>query len=148
MKKKIGLSFIAICLSIACYSQSNRVLTEEERQSLLTNEIFLEKCRFAIRNYASFWSTDNGSSSSNEAARIKWAKDRKLSVDVLRFGTNDPHTSEVFINASKAKQYSLFSAPQNVTVLLTAWDSASSFDEFVSVYYDILGSDIRFSVTN
>ena len=123
-----------------------RILTEQERQSLLISTLFNEKCQMAIRDYAAYWTINDGSGANTEAARIKWAKDRIKSIGILLGGINNTRVNEIFINASKGKQLSLEAAPLDATVIIAAWEASSTFDEFVSQYFDVIATDILFKI--
>lgn len=123
-----------------------RILTEQERQSLLTSTTFNEKCKMSVRDYASYWSTNDGSGANTETLRIKWAKDRIKSIGILLSGVNDSHLSESFVNASKGKQLDLAAAPLSADTIIAAWDANNTFDEFVSQYFDIIAVDIIFKI--
>jgi hypothetical protein len=147
MKKLILIAFLF--LSLVSFSQ--RVMTQEEKQSLSTNSIFQEKCKQAIRDYATYWAVHDGASLGTEVLRIKWAKDRQLAVIVLKnpIISEDSQTMAwIFLNAAKGKTYSIGTAPIDAATLITAWESASSFDEFASIYYDVKGDEINFSIGN
>lgn len=125
---------------------TNRILTEQERQSLLTSSLFNEKCQMAIRDYASYWAANDGSGANTESLRIKWAKDRIKAIGILLGGINNNRVNEIFVNSSKGKQLSLESAPLDATTIIAAWDTNSTFDEFVSQYFDVISSDIIFKI--
>lgn len=144
--KKSGLLLIGMLITIVSLAQSNRVLTEPERQSLLGSSAFLEKCQWAVRDYATYWSGHDGSGLSTESDRINWAKDRQLSISILKNGVNDSHLVEVFLNASKGREFLLNASPESVSTLVSAWDSSSAFEEFVAQYFRILGDNINFSL--
>jgi len=125
---------------------TNRILTEQERQNLLNSSLFTEKCQMSIRDYATYWAANDGSGANTEALRIKWAKDRLKSVGILLGGINNSRINEIFVNASKGKQLNLDTAPVDVSTIIAAWDANSTFDEFVSQYFDIISSDIIFKI--
>lgn len=125
---------------------TNRILTEQERQSLLVSSLFNEKCQMSIRDYATYWAVNDGSGASTEAQRIKWAKDRLKSIGILLSGINNTRVNEIFINASKGKQLSLDEAPLDASVIIAAWDANNTYDEFVSQYFDAISSDIIFKI--
>lgn len=123
-----------------------RILTEAERQSLLVSTTFEEKCKMAIRDYATYWGSNDGSGANTETLRIKWAKDRLKGVGILLGGINDNHIREAFINASKGKQLDLAAAPLNADTIIAAWDANSTFDEFTSQYFDLIATDLIFKI--
>ena len=148
MKTKFAIVLFTI-LSFGSFAQ--RVMTQEEKQSLSTNATFQEKCKQAIRDYATYWAVHDGASLGTEALRLKWAKDRQLSIAVIKnpIVSEDAQTmSWIFLNAAKGKTYSLAAAPVDVTTLIAAWVSASSFDEFTSSYFDVKGDEINMSIGN
>lgn len=149
MKTKFILSVLVLFLSIASFAQ--RVMTEEEKRSLSTDATFQAKCKQAIRDYATYWSIHDGASLGTEALRLKWAKDRQLSIAVLKnpIVSEDAQTmSWIFLNGAKGKTYSLAAAPVSAETLIAAWITASSFDEFVSTYFDVKGDEINMSIGN
>jgi hypothetical protein len=86
MKNKILILLLTL-VSFVGYSQ--RVLTDDERQTLSTSETFKQKCQWAVRNYATYWSGHDGSGLTTTAQKMKWAKDRISSVEILKNNTVD-----------------------------------------------------------
>lgn len=127
--------------------QAQRVLTDEERQTIQGDTHFLEKCQFAARNYASYWSIHDGSGLANEAARIKWAKDRINAVRIVKDGVQDPKIAERFVTLAKGIQFSIGAAPVDSETIIAAWVSGNRFDEIASQYFDILGDGTDMSVS-
>jgi len=144
MKNKLLVIAIFSVLSFTGFAQ--RVLTEDERQSLLINTTFNEKCKMAIRDYAAFWAINDGSGATTETLKIKWAKDRIKSVGILLSGVNDDRVSEIFINSSKGKQLTLGTAPLPASTIIAAWDTNNTFSEFASQYFDTIAVDIIFKI--
>jgi len=146
MKKFILVSVLAL-LAIVSFGQ--RVLTDEERESLKSNGTFLYRCEWAVRNYAEYWSVHDGASLANtEAARIKWAKDRILSVNIVLGGVNDEQLTLRFINISKGMTFSIGAAPQPAETIIDAFIASNRFDEIAGTYFTLLGDGINFSVGN
>jgi len=143
--KKFLIVSLFLC-AISSYGQ--RVLTPDERQSLIGSSLFIQKCEMSARDYASFWSVNDGSAANTEALKIKWAKDRQLSVDILLKDVSDGRISIRFINLAKGKQFNIGPAPQPVEVLIAAWVTENSFDEFVGGYFTLLGDNINMSIGN
>jgi hypothetical protein len=146
MKKQFLIIALIMITSIVSFGQ--RVLTEDERQSLLINTVFNEKCKMAIRDYAAFWAVDPGSGATTEALKIKWAKDRIKSVGILLEGVNDDRVSEIFINSSKGKQLTLGTAPLPAATIIAAWDTNNTFAEFAGAYFDVISTDLIFKIGN
>lgn len=140
--------FVIAFLLVTTFSFSQRVLSEDERQQLLNSPEFLQKCQWASRDYAAFWASNDGSQANTETLKIKWAKDRMLSIAVLKSDANDPYMVVRFLNLSKGKQFNLGASPQPNEVLIAAWVSTNSFEEFVGSYFSILGDDINMSIGN
>ncbi len=140
--------FIIAFLLISTLSFSQRVLSEEERQQLLSSPEFLQKCQWASRDYAAFMSVNDGSSANTEALRIKWAKDRIFAVSVLKNDITDNLIVVRFLNVAKGKTFNIGASPQPNEVLIAAWVSTNSFEEFVGQYFNILGDDINMSIGN
>jgi hypothetical protein len=146
MKNKILILLLTL-VSFVGYSQ--RVLTDDERQTLSTSETFKQKCQWAVRNYATYWSGHDGSGLTTTAQKMKWAKDRISSVEILKNNTVDQDIAIRFLNASKAKTFSgLSAAPASEASIIAAWVTANTFDEFVSQYFDLIADDIDFTIGN
>lgn len=122
-----------------------RVLTDDERQALQGSSQFLEKAQWAVRNYAAYWSIHDGSGLSGTAL-IKWAKDRMQSVDVVINDISDPSVALKFVKLSKGMQFDL--APANVATatIIAAFVAGNKFEECASLYFDLQGEQINFSV--
>lgn len=136
-----------LLLTILSYAQT-RVMTDDERETLKNSATFKQKCQWATRNFAAFWSVDLGASATNENERITWAKNRQLSVEILKNDTKDDDISLRFLNAGKGKQFTLGAAPQPEATLINAWVTTNSFEEFVVEYFKVLGDNINMSIGN
>ena len=144
MKKLIFILFALI--SVASFGQ--RVLTDDERLSLVASDDFKLKCQMAVRNYASYWSQHDGSGLGTEALRIKWAKDRLIAVGyITNPAVADPDIALKYVVYSKGATFTLGTAPQPAATIITAWVNAGKFDEFTSIYYDVLGGGYKMSIT-
>lgn len=150
MKTIKQLFFVALFMLTLSVSYGQRVLSEQERQQLLGSSEFIEKCQWAVRDYAAFWSVHDGGAGvpATETGRIKWAKDRQLSIHILKTDANDPLLAVRFLNASKGKQFNLGASPQSNAALIAAWVNDNAFDEFVGIYFNYLGDDINMSIGN
>ncbi len=124
-----------------------RVLTDDERQDLQGDPTFIEKSQWAVRNYADFWSVNDGSSASTEALKIKWAKDRQLGVSIVLNDINDPAIGLKFVKISKAMEFDLAAAPVAISVIVAAFVAGNKFDEIAGTYFTQLGETINFSVS-
>lgn len=145
--KKIVFSLLLL-MAIALPSFSQRVLTDEERESLIADPSFIYHSQWAVRNYAAYWSIHDGSSLSPEAARIKWAKDRMISVKIVNYDINDNNLSLRFIKLSKGITFSLGAAPQPPATIVAAFVAGNRFDELSSLYFDLLADEINMSIGN
>jgi len=122
-----------------------RILTQEEKLALSGDGSFKEKCKQAVRDFSVYWGAHDGSGLNTEADRIMWAKNR---INSVRFAKNpiineDPTTlAWFFLNAAKGKSYDIGAAPADTLTLISAWDTANSFEEFVSAYFAIKGDEI------
>lgn len=144
--KKFIFIFALVTISMVGFSQ--RVLTDVERQSLLNHPTFQMHCEFAVRNYADYWSIHDGAGLSTEAARIKWAKDRILSVKIITVDIGDASLALKFVKLSKGMQFSLGAAPQNADTIISEFLSGNKFEELASSYFTLLGDDINLSIGN
>jgi hypothetical protein len=147
MKKQILI--LLLCL-ISSLSYSQRVMTAEEKESLVNDPVFALQCKWAIKDYADFWSNNDGSAAANLEARITWAKNRLLSVSVLLSGiTYQPeNVTRIFLEAAKGKQFDLGAAPVSTSVLIQEWLDTSSFEEFTAIYFKNWGDQVNMSVGN
>lgn len=124
-----------------------RVLSDEERQSLKESTTFLQKCEWAVRNYADYWSVHTGSGLvDTEAARIKWLKDRLVGVNVVMTDINDSDLTLKFVKLGKGIQYDLNPSPESVDTIIAAMVAGSRFDELASSYFTLRGESIDFTV--
>lgn len=147
--KTMFKNFLLIALlSISTLSFSQRVLTDEERESLKNNADFIMYAEWSVRNYAEFASVQDGSSANTEPLRIKWAKDRILSVSILVGGINDAQLSIRYLNLSKGMQFNLGAAPQPAETIIDAFIAGNKFEEIAPAYFTLLGDGINFSVGN
>ena len=98
--------------------------------------------RVSVRNYADYWSIQDGSGLSTEAARIKWAKDRILAVKVVTVDIGDPALALKFVKLSKGMQFNLGASPQNPDTIIASFLTGNKFEELASAYFTLLGDDI------
>lgn len=122
-----------------------RVLTNEERESLVGHAGYKTKCESAAQNYADYWASHDGSGLATEALRIKWAKDRLLGVDIKLRGLNDSTIGDRCLRISKALQVDLGTAPIDADSIVTQMDATGKFDELASLYFDLKGEDLNFT---
>lgn len=146
MKKQFLIALICL-VSFASYSQ--RVLTDDERQTLLVSTVYKEKCKWATLNHANFISQQSLVTSANtNTLKIRAVKDLIVATDLTLGGTADEAISVRFLNASKGKTFTLGAAPQPEATLIAAWVTADAFTEFAPAYFVILGDHLRTSVGN
>lgn len=122
-----------------------RVLTDVERQALQSSNEFSEKAQWAVRDYASYWSIHDGAGLSG-AQLIKWVKDRLQSVSIVLNDVNDPLVALRFVKVSKGMQFDLGVAPVDTQVIIDAFQAGNKFEECASLYFDLQGESINFSV--
>jgi hypothetical protein len=123
-----------------------RVLTDVEKQELKSNSLFLEKCQWAIRDYASYWAIHDGSGL-DATGRIKWAKDRLKAVDITLNDTNDPAIALKFCKLAKGMQFNLAASPDTAANIIAAMVAGNKFEELTSMYFDMLGESVNFSIS-
>lgn len=123
-----------------------RVLTDDERESLKAHADFQSKCEWAARNYAAYWSGHDGSGLASTAERIKWAKDRILGVDIVMNDVNDTNIAIRCLRVGKAMTIDLDTAPQLPETIIAAMVAQGKFDEQASLYFDLKGENINFTV--
>lgn len=145
--KKLFLIFAMACL-VGTASFAQRVLTDAERQTLLGSSSFLEQSQWAVRNYAAYWAIHDGSGFSTEAQRIKWAKDRMLSVDISVSDIHDNDLALKFATLMKNIQITIGAAPQDPDTIVAEMLTESKFETLASMYFDLLGEGINFSLGN
>ena len=151
MKQKFSFILILSLLLVSFVSQAQRVLTDEERILLQGSSEFSQKATKAVENYAVFRSTDDGVTGIDGAIGSvtefhKRAKDKLISVNIVKNGSTDPLIPYRYVQLSKAKQFSgLPAAPAPLEDILTAW-TPLIYEEFASPYFDILGESIDFTI--
>lgn len=123
-----------------------RVLTSQEKESLKTDPQFIASCEWALREYAAYWAIHDGNLPS-ESARVKWAKDRKMSVEIHTGEISDPILALQFLKVGKGIQVDLGAAPVDNIVIIEALLAANKFEEMASLYMDLKGDSINFSIT-
>lgn len=123
-----------------------RVLTSQEKESLKTDPQFIASCEWALREYAAYWSIHDGNLPS-ESARVKWAKDRKMSVEIHTGEISDPNLALQFLKVGKGIQVDLDAPPVDNIVIIEALLAANKFEEMASLYMDLKGDSINFSIT-
>lgn len=121
-----------------------RVLSSEEKQALQGYQPFIDKCLWAIRDYAAYWAVHDGSALGTEALRIKWAKDRQNSVQIVMNDIGDSAVPLKFVKLAKGMQFDLPASESNDNIIL-AIKNANKFEELASLYFDMLGEYINFS---
>lgn len=124
-----------------------RVLTSEEKESLKTYPDFIAAAQWAVRDYAAYWAVHDGAGMSTEEQRVKWAKDRYLSVPIHTGDISDPNIALQFLKVGKGITVDLGASPQPNDVILDALVAANKFEEMASLYMDILGEGVNFSLT-
>ncbi len=123
-----------------------RVLTDQERQQLQGSSEFLEAAQWAVRNYAAYWSIHDGAALAG-AALIKWVKDRLKSVNIVLNDINDPAIALKFVKLSKGMQFDLGAAVQPTATIIAAFQAGNKFEECASLYFDLEGEQINFSLS-
>jgi hypothetical protein len=131
---------------IASAGFAQRVLTSEEKESLREDPVFVGYCQWATRDYAAYWASHDGAGLSSEAQRIKWAKDRYLSVPIVGGDIHDPNIALQFLKVGKGIQYDIGTAPQSNSVIIAAMLAGNKFEEMASLYFDLLGEGVNFSI--
>lgn len=123
-----------------------RVLTAQEKESLKNDPVFLATCEWALRKYAAYWAIHDGNLGS-ESLRVKWAKDRQLSVNIHTGEIGDPNLALQFLKVGSGIEVDLDTAPEDNADIIAALLAAGKFDEMSSLYMDIRGEGINMSIT-
>lgn len=125
-----------------------RPLTDEERIVLANDANFLALCKKAAENYASYWAAHDGSGLANtEAARLQWAKNRQVGVDIVMRGQiEDPLIAARYVILGKGLQFDLAAAPVSTATIIAAWTAGNRFEEIAAQYFSILGENINMTV--
>lgn len=114
----------------------NRVLTEEERDSLVNDIDFRKKCEWAISDYASYWIQHDGSNL-DANGRAKWRREYQFVKAIWRSDYNDPMLAKRFVTLAKGMQFNLDNTP-TVREIVAQFVANNSFDELSSLYFDML----------
>jgi hypothetical protein len=123
-----------------------RALTDDERESLKNDALYLQKVQWAVRNYANFWSANDGSGANTEVARIKWAKDRILGVQIEINDIQDQNLALNALKASKGLQIDLAPAPVPAETIIEAMVSSNKFEEVAGLYMATQYENINMNV--
>jgi hypothetical protein len=149
MKTRILAAVFSIGVFFA--SAQTRVMSHEEMSTLAESSAFEKKCKEAVLKFAVYWSVHPGTGFATEAECITWAKNRQLSIDILKNGgSSDTKLVLHYIIAGMNKQFTLGASPQSDTALITAWDSTNpnTFEQLSNDYFKLLGDNINFSIGN
>lgn len=122
-----------------------RVLTRDERESLLNHQGYKTQCELAAIDYADYWASHDGAGLATEALRIKWAKDRMLGVSIKLQGLNDSTIADTCLRVSKALQVDLGTAPVVADDIVDQMKATNKFDELISLYFDLRGEGLNFT---
>lgn len=129
-----------------------RVLEPEEKQALSQYGPFMNKCNWAVRDYAAFWATHTGTGLTPGAQLLKWAKDRILGVNIVLRGITDLEIPIKFAELSKGMSLEFPAVPVDGIITNEHMDScidvllaAQKFEELASLYNDLKGEDINMS---
>lgn len=127
---------------------ANRLLTLEEKTALAADLNFKLTIEDKVLSYSNFWSNHDGGSGvpATLAGRTKWAKDRILAVQTMKNGINDQTIVEKAFRVSQAQQVDLGTAPQASATIIAAMSAQGKFDELASLYFDLLGENIDFTL--
>jgi hypothetical protein len=144
MKKLLFITLFLV--SFASFGQ--RVLTAEEKESLKDDPEFIAYCQWAARDYAAYWSVHDGAGLNTESARIKWVKDRYLSIPIVTAAgdISDPTIALQYLKVAKGMTFTLGTAPQPNDAIIDAILAANKFEEMTSLYFDVLGETVNFSL--
>lgn len=120
----------------AMYFFTPRVLTQEERDSLVNDLDFRKKCEWAITDYSSYWINHDGSGLDTDA-RAKWRREYELVKQVWKSEYNDPVLAKRFVTLAKGRQYNVDSTP-TINEIIALMVADGSFDAIASQYFDML----------
>lgn len=136
---------ISVALSVTASAQT-RVLTTQEREALKNNTEFISECYWAVLNQANFFAGQTGATTFATDALFKArAEERLMGKHIIRNGiTFQAHrVTEIFLDASKGKQYTVGEAPDTVENLIAQWRAENSFEEFVHSYFNLWRSSFE-----
>lgn len=145
MKTKFLIILFLTFSASAVFAQT-RVMSNEERANLATDDLFKELCKQSATNYAVFIDEGvagfpSGGGSTNRNAWIQYVKDLIFATDVVKKGgISDEEVGKKYLTLAKAKTFTLGAAPQSNATLIAAWQTANAFDEFNPGYFALLGN--------
>lgn len=114
-----------------------RVLTSAEKEQCLNNIDFQQEVKWAVRDYAAYWSDDTDIIGKVLAAGYTgWAKNRILTESIVRNGLTDPDVVIDFVVLAKSMPlYDPIVNPEfTVAVVITYMRTNNKFDELSSLY--------------
>ncbi len=135
----------------------NRVLTSDEKQTMLSNQHFIDNVNWAIRDFASFWTTSDLDLIGQQIGQVgyeRWFKNRLFSVAVLSV-QQPPSPFYQSINTSDAPiSYLILSkgmnlwdsavSPFNADTVISYMTTTGKFDELTANYVALKTESVAF----
>jgi hypothetical protein len=118
-----------------------RILTQEEKQRLQGSSQFIEKCQWAVRDYAAYWANHTGAGLANNQL-LKYVKDRLQSKAIIKNDISDSNIALTFVKLGSDLALEVGTAPVSTEDLIAAFEPNLGF--VASKYFDLKGLDINF----
>lgn len=134
MKKFCIILFSVLCLFTNVEAQ--RVLNDDERQKLVGNSLFTDKCQWAIRDYASYWNSHDGAGL-NTNDRLKWRKEYTYVASVVRADYGDPNLALRFVILAKGMTFNVDADPTSEEII-ALFVAGNKFEELASLYFGLI----------
>jgi len=134
MKTKVLFLLVFLVASIACSAQ--RVLNDDEKEQLVGHTLFIQKCKWAIRDYSSYWYAHDGTGL-NTSDRAKWRREYQTVKSVNAAEYEDPHLTLRFLILAKGMSFSVDADPTSEEII-ALFVSGNKFEELASLYMTLV----------
>lgn len=135
MKKFLFLVFGFVI--VLTHSQAQRVLNDDEKQQLITHTVFIQKCEWAIRDYAVHWMGQDGVSLTTAAQLDKFRREYAFVRQVARAQYEDPKLTVKFLMLAKGMTFNVDADPTSEEII-ALFVAGNKFEELASLYFDLI----------
>lgn len=126
----------------------NRVLTNAEKEQLQSSTRFKSEADWAIRNFASYWSSTDQGQIGTQIGQVgyeNWFKNHIFATDKMQSGINDPDISLTFLVLAKGMNlWDSAVIPFNIDTVIDYMIANSKFDELATGYASLKTQSILF----
>lgn len=122
-----------------------RVLTNDEKVTLINSYLFKESIKQAVRDAGDYWANhDQAGMTDTLDNKLKWARNRAIGVQIV---LNDAYVANQelpvqAIKACKNLQFNLGAAPLNEASLLSSL-TANDYESIAGLLMDVFGESVN-----